>query len=63
MEILQIVRIADVVIVAPILLVISENKNLNNYERAALKILGVGTLLFNLANFIKEKQPLEKNIN
>ncbi len=59
---LQAVRLADIFIIAPALIIISENKRLNNYERATLKVIGVGTLLFNLANFIKEKQPTE-NIN
>lgn len=59
---LQVVRIIDIIIIAPALIVLSENKNLNDNERAVLKVIGVGTLLFNLANFIKEKQPSE-NIN
>ena len=58
---LQTVRIIDIIVVAPYLIMLSENKKLNDYERAALKVLGVGTLVFNLANYIKDQKTIINN--
>lgn len=61
-QILQIVRIADIVILTPYLLKLSEDPKIDKIDRETLKIIGVGTFVFNLANFIKNLNPSKETI-
>ena len=51
-EITQLIRVADVVIVMPIMLMASANKNLNPSLRIALGVTGVATGIYNGVNFV-----------
>ena len=50
----QIIRLADVFFIGPILIYASTFKTLPIYMRAMLFVIGVGTILYNGNNYIKE---------
>lgn len=55
-EQLRWIRIADVVIIAPLILIAAANKNLPVNLRIALLFIGILTFTYNLDNLIKEER-------
>jgi len=53
-EKLRLIRIADVIIIAPLILIAAANKNLPVNLRIALLFIGILTFAYNLDNLIKE---------
>jgi len=52
----QLIRLADVFIIAPIIIGASDNENLSPGNRNALAIIGVGTLLYNGFNLLSDSK-------
>lgn len=50
----QLIRIADVFLIGPILIYASTFKTLPTYMRAVLFVIGIATILYNGNNYIKE---------
>lgn len=52
----QIIRLADVFLIAPYLLYLSSKDKITNLDRNALIVLGVSTLLYNGMNYINNRK-------
>lgn len=55
-EKLRLIRLADVFIIAPIILIAASNKNLPVNLRLALLIIGIATFLYNAENLINDEK-------
>lgn len=51
----QAIRLADVFIVGPVMLVASRNKALSPLMRGSLGVIGAATILYNGYNFLQER--------
>jgi len=51
----QFVRLIDVFVIAPYLIHLSQNKNLDKTNKNILIGLGLATLIYNGANYLKNK--------
>ena len=52
----QVVRLYDVFLLAPFLMYIGyKGKGISNLERNAIYLIGVGTLVYNARNYLKNK--------
>jgi len=51
----QLVRLVDVFIIAPYLINLSQNKKLDKTNKNILMGLGLATLIYNGANYLKNK--------
>jgi len=52
----QFVRILDFTLIGPLLIHISTKKNLTKFDRSAIFIIGLGTIFYNLNNFVLNKK-------
>lgn len=52
----QIIRLADVFLIAPYLLYLSSKDKITNLDRNALIVLGVSTFLYNGMNYINNRK-------
>lgn len=52
----QIIRLADVFLIAPYLLYLSTKDKITNLDRNLLIVLGVSTLLYNGMNYLNNKK-------
>ncbi len=51
----QVVRLLDVFLIGPAILYMASQKKLSKTERGVLTVIGGGTVLYNLYNYMKNK--------
>lgn len=55
LDTVQLIRLLDVFLIAPILIYVGTRKGIATWQRVALIIIGILTLLYNGVNYIKNK--------